>query len=60
MKRMYRVVVAKPGLDSHDRGAKIIRRTLHDAGFEVFTPGVSLDEIGTWLEIALDEREAIS
>ena len=127
------MVVAKPGLDGHDRGAKVIARTLRDAGFEVvytglhqspeqivqaviqedadalglsllsgahlvlvprvvemlrgegredvllvvggiipdadipaleaagvsriFTPGASLDEIGAWLESALDERE---
>ncbi len=134
MVRTYRVVVAKPGLDGHDRGVKIIARALRDAGFEViytglfqtpeqvaeaalqedadavglsvlsgahmtqfprvmaeldkrglddvlvfgggivpqadiaaltadgvagiFTPGSSMDEITTWLEAALDEREA--
>jgi methylmalonyl-CoA mutase C-terminal domain/subunit len=134
MERTYRVVVAKPGLDGHDRGAKVIARTLRDAGFEVvytglhqtpeqivqaviqedadvlglsllsgahlvlvprvrellktqgredvlllvggiipdddipqlekngvarvFTPGASLDEIGSWLEATLDERES--
>ncbi len=133
MLRTYRVVVAKPGLDGHDRGIKIIARALRDAGFEViytglfqspeqvaeaalqedadavglsvlsgahmthfprvmqqldarglddvlvfgggivppgdiaeleaagvagvFTPGASMDEITTWLEAALDERE---
>jgi methylmalonyl-CoA mutase, C-terminal domain len=136
MKRTYRVVVAKPGLDGHDRGAKVIARTLRDAGFEVvytglhqtpeqivqaviqedadalglsllsgahlvlvprvvdllkgegredvlvlvggiipdddipelerdgvtrvFTPGASLDEMSTWLEATLDERETIA
>src|ERR1700677_1241633 len=136
MERTYRVVVAKPGLDGHDRGAKVIARTLRDAGFEVvytglhqtpeqivqaviqedadalglsllsgahlvlvprivdllksegredvllmvggiipeddipaleksgaarvFTPGASLDEIGTWLEATLDSRESLS
>src|SRR4029453_19067664 len=35
MKRRYRVVIAKPGLDGHDRGAKVIARALRDAGFEV-------------------------
>jgi methylmalonyl-CoA mutase C-terminal domain/subunit len=131
--RPYRVVVAKTGLDGHDRGVKIIARALRDAGFEViytglfqspeqvaeaalqedadavglsvlsgahmtlfprvmqeldtrglddvlvfgggivpasdivelkaagvagiFTPGTSMDEITTWLENALDERE---
>ncbi len=134
MERTYRVVVAKPGLDGHDRGAKVIARTLRDAGFEVvytglhqtpeqivravvqedadalglsllsgahlvlvprviellksegredvlvvvggiipdddipvlgadgvarvFTPGASLDAIGSWLEVTLDAREA--
>jgi methylmalonyl-CoA mutase C-terminal domain/subunit len=134
MRRRYRVVIAKPGLDGHDRGAKVIARALRDAGFEViytglfqtpeqvaeatlqedadavglsvlsgahltlfpkvvelleergrgdvlvfgggiipdddqtaleaagvarlFTPGTQLDEITTWLEHALDEREA--
>lgn len=134
MNRHYRVVVAKPGLDGHDRGVKVIARALRDAGFEViytglfqspeqvaeaavqedadavglsvlsgahltlfprvvdelaarglddvlvfgggiipdadvaelkargvagvFTPGAPLDEITTWLERALDERDA--
>lgn len=40
MKRTYRVVVAKPGLDGHDRGAKVIARTLRDAGFEVIYTGL--------------------
>src|ERR1700678_3160265 len=40
MNRTYRVVVAKPGLDGHDRGAKVIARTLRDAGFEVVYTGL--------------------
>jgi methylmalonyl-CoA mutase, C-terminal domain len=40
MKRSYRVVVAKPGLDGHDRGAKVIARALRDAGFEVVYTGL--------------------
>ncbi|HXX90000.1 MAG TPA: cobalamin B12-binding domain-containing protein [Acidimicrobiales bacterium] len=40
MKRPYRVVVAKPGLDGHDRGAKVIARALRDAGFEVIYTGL--------------------
>ncbi len=40
MRRTYRVVVAKPGLDGHDRGAKVIARTLRDAGFEVVYTGL--------------------
>ena len=40
MKRPYRVVVAKPGLDGHDRGAKTMTRALRDAGFEVVYTGL--------------------
>src|SRR6202158_796344 len=40
MKRPYRVVVAKPGLDGHDRGAKVIARAFRDAGFEVIYTGL--------------------
>lgn len=40
MKRRYRVVVAKPGLDGHDRGVKVIARALRDAGFEVIYTGL--------------------
>jgi len=35
-----RVLIAKPGLDGHDRGAKIVARTLRDAGFEVIFTGI--------------------
>ncbi|OYV23935.1 MAG: methylmalonyl-CoA mutase [Acidimicrobiales bacterium 20-64-4] len=47
MKRPYRVVVAKPGLDGHDRGAKVIARSLREAGFEVIYTGLhrTVDEI---------------
>jgi methylmalonyl-CoA mutase C-terminal domain/subunit len=38
--RKIRVVVAKPGLDGHDRGAKIIARSLRDAGMEVIYTGL--------------------
>jgi methylmalonyl-CoA mutase C-terminal domain/subunit len=38
--RRIRVVVAKPGLDGHDRGAKIIARALRDAGMEVIYTGL--------------------
>jgi methylmalonyl-CoA mutase C-terminal domain/subunit len=40
MERTYRVVVAKPGLDGHDRGVKVIARALRDAGFEVIYTGL--------------------
>jgi methylmalonyl-CoA mutase C-terminal domain/subunit len=38
--RNLRIIVAKPGLDGHDRGAKIIARALRDAGFEVIYTGL--------------------
>ena len=38
--RKIRVLVAKPGLDGHDRGAKIVARALRDAGFEVIYTGL--------------------
>ena len=40
MQRLYRVVVAKPGLDGHDRGARVIARALREAGFEVIYTGL--------------------
>ncbi len=36
----YRVLIGKPGLDGHDRGAKFIARALRDAGFEVIYTGI--------------------
>ena len=38
--RMLRVLVGKPGLDGHDRGAKIVARAFRDAGFEVIYTGL--------------------
>ena len=40
MEHRYRVVVAKTGLDGHDRGVKVIARALRDAGFEVIYTGL--------------------
>ena len=40
MRRQYKVLVAKPGLDGHDRGAHIVARGLRDAGFEVVLTGL--------------------
>jgi methylmalonyl-CoA mutase C-terminal domain/subunit len=40
MNRTIRVVIAKPGLDGHDRGAKVIARALRDAGMEVIYTGL--------------------
>ena len=38
--KRIRVIVAKPGLDGHDRGAKVVARALRDAGFEVIYTGL--------------------
>ncbi len=38
--RIIRVLIAKPGLDGHDRGAKVVARTLRDAGMEVIYTGL--------------------
>ena len=35
-----RIIIAKPGLDGHDRGAKVVARALRDAGFEVIYTGL--------------------
>ncbi|HBS59690.1 MAG: cobalamin B12-binding domain-containing protein [Bacillota bacterium] len=54
MENRIRVLVAKPGLDGHDRGAKVIARALRDAGFEVIYTGLrqTPEQIS---EIALQE-----
>ncbi len=39
-RKRIRVLVAKPGLDGHDRGAKVVARALRDAGMEVIYPGL--------------------
>ncbi|MBM3673020.1 MAG: cobalamin B12-binding domain-containing protein [Actinobacteria bacterium] len=54
MERRYRVVIAKPGLDGHDRGAKVIARALRDAGFEVIYTGL-FQTPGQVAEAALQE-----
>src|SRR5213594_775366 len=38
--RKIKIIIAKPGLDGHDRGAKVIARALRDAGFEVIYTGI--------------------
>jgi methylmalonyl-CoA mutase C-terminal domain/subunit len=40
MNKTLRILVAKPGLDGHDRGAKVVARALRDAGFEVIYTGL--------------------
>jgi methylmalonyl-CoA mutase C-terminal domain/subunit len=58
MSSPIRVLVAKPGLDGHDRGAKVIARALRDAGMEVIYTGLhrSADQIA---EAALQEDVAV-
>ncbi len=53
-----RILVAKPGLDGHDRGAKIVARTLRDAGFEVIFTGIR-QRIEDIVSIALQEDVAV-
>ncbi|MGH3634643.1 cobalamin B12-binding domain-containing protein [Mycobacterium sp.] len=53
-----RVLVAKPGLDGHDRGAKIVARTLRDAGFEVIYTGIR-QRIEDIASIAVQEDVAL-
>lgn len=54
MERRIRVLIAKPGLDGHDRGAKVLVRALRDAGMEVIYTGIrqTPDQI---VEVALQE-----
>lgn len=54
MEKKIRVLVAKPGLDGHDRGAKVVARALRDAGFEVIYTGLrqTVEQI---VETALQE-----
>jgi methylmalonyl-CoA mutase C-terminal domain/subunit len=40
MAQTHRIVIAKPGLDGHDRGAKVVARALRDAGYEVIYTGL--------------------
>lgn len=49
-----RILVAKPGLDGHDRGAKIVARALRDAGFEVIYTGIR-QKVEDIVSIALQE-----
>jgi methylmalonyl-CoA mutase C-terminal domain/subunit len=49
-----RVLVAKPGLDGHDRGAKVVARALRDAGYEVIYTGIR-QKVAVIVEQALQE-----
>ena len=56
--RRPRVLVAKPGLDGHDRGAKIVARALRDAGFEVIFTGIR-QRVEAIVATALQEDVAV-
>ena len=58
MERRIRILVAKPGLDGHDRGAKVVARALRDGGFEVIYTGLrqTPDQI---VEAALSEDVSV-
>jgi methylmalonyl-CoA mutase C-terminal domain/subunit len=53
-----RVLIAKPGLDGHDRGAKIVARALRDAGFEVVFTGIR-QRVEAIVAIAIQEDVAV-
>jgi methylmalonyl-CoA mutase C-terminal domain/subunit len=53
-KRPARILIAKPGLDGHDRGAKVVALALRDAGFEVIYTGLH-QTVGQVVEAALQE-----
>jgi methylmalonyl-CoA mutase C-terminal domain/subunit len=59
MNRPYRVVVAKPGLDGHDRGAKVVVRALRDAGFEVVYTGLRLTPEQVALTAVQERADAV-
>src|SRR3989449_5207561 len=52
--RKIKIIIAKPGLDGHDRGAKIVARALRDAGFEVIYTGIR-QTAGSIAAVALQE-----
>lgn len=58
MSKLIRVLIAKPGLDGHDRGAKVVALALRDAGFEVIYTGLhqTVDQI---VETATQEDVAV-
>ena len=54
--RPIRVLIAKPGLDGHDRGAKVVARALRDAGMEVIYTGIR--QTPTMIAEALADRKS--
>jgi methylmalonyl-CoA mutase C-terminal domain/subunit len=59
VKRPYRVVVAKPGLDGHDRGAKVVARALRDAGFEVIYTGLHQTPAQVVATVVQEDADAV-
>jgi methylmalonyl-CoA mutase C-terminal domain/subunit len=59
MLRRYRVVIAKPGLDGHDRGAKVIARALRDAGFEVVYTGLFQTAVSVAEAVLQEDADAV-
>jgi methylmalonyl-CoA mutase C-terminal domain/subunit len=59
MLRRYRVVIAKPGLDGHDRGAKVIARALRDAGFEVVYTGLFQTPVQVAEAVLQEDADAV-
>ncbi len=57
--RKIRVVVAKPGLDGHDRGAKIIARALRDAGMEVIYTGLHQTPVQIVETVLQEDADAV-
>jgi methylmalonyl-CoA mutase, C-terminal domain len=53
-----RILIAKPGLDGHDRGAKIVARALRDAGFEVIFTGIR-QRVEAIVAVAVQEDVAV-
>jgi methylmalonyl-CoA mutase C-terminal domain/subunit len=55
---LTRILIAKPGLDGHDRGAKIVARALRDAGFEVIFTGIR-QRVEAIVAVAVQEDVAV-
>ncbi len=59
VKTHWRILVAKPGLDGHDRGAKVVARALRDAGFEVIYTGLRQTPAQIALAAVQEDVEAV-
>src|SRR5512132_4347222 len=57
--RPLRILVAKPGLDGHDRGVKVIARALRDAGFEVIYTGLFQTPEQVAADVVQEDADAI-